>query len=217
MPVGYYRCEKSSVKGKPMRIHPIILAALCSGVVAVTTVRADERADKQAIYAEYQKSIKAFKAKNLNGTMEIAADDLTAKTPTGVIMNHQQMYDQMKLDLASMKSVKKYDIKIASMRIKKDTADVMVTQEVEIITSKNGADHLLGSYAQNRNLWVRTRKGWKLKSIEMLKTQATQDGRVIYTVSVPPSNPAYSAHVPTEQPFILMQPETKKPKKKTGK
>lgn len=146
-------------------------------LLVASAVSADKRAEQQ-IRAEYNKTIRYTKQKNVEGLLRQMTPDFLYKTKSGQVVNKQMVEMAIREQYAHVKKVDKRTTTIKKMEIKGDTA-VVTTAEEAVFTMMDvqGRPHKLRSIATTRDTWVKTPQGWKVKMTEILSEETFVDGK----------------------------------------
>jgi hypothetical protein len=151
-----------------------ILASFC------LVAKADDKKDIEALYARLSKYIKDNKS---DAILDLETPDFKAKTIDGKTKTGKELAEQMKMEGAHEK-VKKFDIKIASMKIRGKSASVDTTFDVisEIVDAEGmmgpkGKKHKMSGTGAIHNELVKTKDGWKCKALEEKAMKMTMDGK----------------------------------------
>ncbi|GBC94898.1 hypothetical protein HRbin16_00683 [bacterium HR16] len=158
--------------------HTTQWIAICLALLLVAgTVSADKRAEQQ-IRAEYNKTTRYSKQKNVDGLIRQMAPDFLYKTKSGQVLNRQMVEMAMREQYAHVKSVDKRTTTIKKMEIKGNTAQVTTAEEVVFtLVDVQGRRHKVRSVATTRDTWVKTPQGWKVKMTEVLNEKTFIDGK----------------------------------------
>ncbi|GIV15283.1 MAG: hypothetical protein KatS3mg022_0718 [Armatimonadota bacterium] len=139
-------------------------------------VSADKRAERQ-IRAEYDRTIRYTKQKNVDGLLRQLAPDFLYKTKSGQVANKQMVELAMREQYARIKKVDKRTTTIKRMEIKGNTAVVTTVEEAVFTTvDVQGRSHKVRNVATTRDTWVKTPQGWKVKMTEVLDEETFRDG-----------------------------------------
>lgn len=141
------------------------------------TVSADQRAEQQ-IRAEYNKTIRYSKQKNVDGLLRQMTPDFLYKTKSGQVLSKQMVEMLMREQYARIKSVDKRTTTIKRMEIKGNTARVTTAEELVVtLMGAQGRAQKVRSVATTRDTWVKTPQGWKVKMTEILNEETFIDGK----------------------------------------
>lgn len=165
-----------------MRIGPLtVLVAswLLAGVGSFAS--ADDRKEIEALYAKF---VQAFKKKDVNAILETGTPDFAQKGVDGTVLNAKQVEAMMRQQFATIKAIKKMEVKIKEVKIKGKTATVLssFTLVWEIVDKEGqlgtkGKTHTLTVLGTTRDTLVKTDKGWKFKLAENLSEKLLVDGK----------------------------------------
>lgn len=153
------------------------LALACVFLFFTGASNADKQAER-AIRAEYAKTVRYMKQKNLEGLLRQMTPDFLYKTPKGEVMNKQMVEMAMREQFRLMRSVQKRTTTIKKMEFKGNT--VLVTTEEELaftFADAQGKPHKAYTKATTRDTWVKTPQGWKVKMTESLSETTFIDGK----------------------------------------
>ena len=160
-----------------MRIRNTALALVfCLVTSAALTARAD---DKKDIAALYQKLEKAMIAKDVKGIMATGAPGFSY-TENGRTMTGDAISAQMQQQFTMITGTPKAKFTIVSCDIKGKTATVISTSTSEMqIPGQDGKPQVLKSTGKSSDLLVKTDKGWLMKTIKVLSSSMTLNGKPI--------------------------------------
>lgn len=165
------------------RQSSILLATLL--LALVFPAHADDAAVRKELEADYAKCIAGMKKKDIKPFLNLATSDFTM-TQNGQTMNRQNAEAALQKQFAMTTSVDKMTIKIQSLKVSGNTA--VVNTQSDVAFTMNGQDkkpHKFTDSEADKDTWVKTPKGWRLKSEETLNAKITLDGK--------PFNPATDA------------------------
>jgi hypothetical protein len=133
----------------------------------------------QAIYAKREKAIKAKKF----GYLKLdEADDYTERDKDGTVRNRQQADAEADQIHALVREIHQYSLKIDSIKEGKEPNEIIVETSDEGEFSFAGPDgkvHELSGQGRQRDTWIRTQEGWKVKLHEELESKVKMDGKPI--------------------------------------
>jgi len=151
------------------------LIALGSLTLATSHVRADDKADITALYG---KLTAAMKAKDIKGVMATGTPDFTMKEASGKVYNAKDAATMMDSQFKMMKSVDEVKMTPKTISIKGKTAVVMGDFVMKVVmTGPDGKDHKFAGTGLTKDTFVKTPKGWLVKSTETVKESMMMDGK----------------------------------------
>ncbi|MCS6950106.1 MAG: nuclear transport factor 2 family protein [Armatimonadota bacterium] len=155
-------------------LFPLLLGVV---VACSLSALADKRAEQQ-IRAEYDKTIRFTRQKNVDGLLRQMTPDFLYKTREGQILSKQAVELLMRQDFARIQEIKVRTTQIQQMQITGNTARV-VTRERTVFTAPDAQGKLqrVDIRATTRDTWVKTPQGWKVKMTEVLDEQRFVDGK----------------------------------------
>lgn len=138
----------------------------------------------QAVFAERVKAVK-----NIDAEAQVAqvSPDYSATLPNGQTLTYEQIVAYIRLGPQQIISVQDFNALIESLTIRGDEAIVDARQQNYSRTQRlrDGNVHNVLTGVLQREIWVRTAKGWKLKSVDNLRERKfLVDGK-----PVDPNNP----------------------------
>jgi hypothetical protein len=122
----------------------------------------------EAVFAERVKAVK-----NIDAEAQVAqvSPDYSATEPNGQTLNYEQIVAYMRLGPKQIVSVQDFNVIIESLTIRGDEAIVDARQQNYSRTQRlrDGNVHNVLTGVLQREIWVRTAKGWKLKTVDNLR------------------------------------------------
>jgi len=154
-------------------------------IAATGIVRADDAAVKKELLAVFAKFTAALKKKDVAGAMSYFTPDYTAKQ-MGMTMTRAQAEQQMKQTIGSIKSFDTISWDIKKVTVKGNT---VIAEGTELFVGTiqddmgqmgpKGKTHKLKDVENNRDTFVKTPKGWLLKSSETISAEISVDGKKV--------------------------------------
>lgn len=164
---------------------------LILAVAAATAgVRADSlRAQMDKCYAIYRKAWLARDAKLL---MSQVHPDFTYQGPHSAKPKRMSAA-QMSQGVAMVKSVASFDVKILGIQGAGNKATVRTLQTmVGKMIGPDGKPHTMVSIDDSMDGWVKTPKGWKIRSVKSISSKMTLDGKRLGSGAAPVSTTSTS-------------------------
>ena len=165
----------------------LIAISLCSTLAAIVLFNgpasADDSQTRKEIEEIYAKRVEAIKKKNFAYLKSHESDDYTEKTKEGTVKNRQEA-DAEADDLFGMvREVKEYSLKVDTIKEDKTNNEIIVetsdSGSFSLVTPDNKAHEVIGR-GRSREVWKRTKQGWKLKYHEELgDSYVEMDGKPI--------------------------------------
>lgn len=172
-----------------IRIHTglvvFLLAVAAMGRSApAPAAQAAVRQELEAHYARWAQAIKAKDRAALQQFIEQeTTPDFVSRGPEGT-QTRQQVLDALKSTNEPWEPPQELRVKIDRLTLQGDKAVVRVSDQAEGVTTDrkltgdaSGKPHRLVTRGVNRDTWVRTAAGWKLKRHEVLEVKTTLDGK----------------------------------------
>jgi ketosteroid isomerase-like protein len=159
-----------------MHIRKIVLNAIALvGLVGISLIaHADDRKDIDALYSKVGK---AMEAKDINGILATGTKDFTY-TEAGKTMTGEQVSAQMKEQFKAVKGPMKSKLTVVSCKITGKTAMVISTDYSEMqVPGQDGKSHKVVTTGKSKDVVVKTDKGWLMKSVNVLSSSMTMDGK----------------------------------------
>lgn len=158
---------------KTLRCAVFIALALA----IVSAVFADKRAERE-IRAEYDKTVRFVKQKNVEGLLRQMTPDFLYRTTRNQVLSKQMVEQAMREQFRMMRRVDKRETTIRRIEVKGNTAYV-TTEEVLAFTfvDAQGKPHKVYTKARTRDTWVKTPQGWKVKMTQSLSEETYVDGK----------------------------------------
>lgn len=155
-----------------LRFLLLSLVTLCS-----LSALADKRAEQQ-IRAEYAKTVRFTKQKNVEGLLRQMTPDFLYKTKEGQILSKQAVELLIRQDFARIQTVHLRTTQIQSIQVTGNIARA-VTRERTVFTATDpqGKPTKMDIRATTRDTWVKTPQGWRVKMTEVLDEQRFVDGK----------------------------------------
>jgi Domain of unknown function (DUF4440) len=149
------QCEFKAVGG---RVQMVDKSERCVSVLR----------ELEAVFAERVKAVK-----NIDAESQVAqvSPDYSATEPNGQTLTYEQIVAYMRLGPQQIISVQDFNVTIESLTIRRDEAIVDARQQNYSRTQRltDGNVHNVVTGVLQREIWVRTAKGWKLKRVDNLR------------------------------------------------
>lgn len=122
----------------------------------------------EAVFAERVKAVK-----NIDAEAQVAqvSPDYSATEPNGQTLTYEQIVAYIRLGPQQIISVQDFNVTIESLTIRGDEAIVDARQQNYSRTQRlrDGNVHNVLTGVLQREIWVKTAKGWKLKRVDNLR------------------------------------------------
>jgi hypothetical protein len=151
-------------------VKRIVIAAVMLLILSCASTER-ERARRE-IVAQYNKIAEANARKDLDAELAIRAPDFSARFPDGRVASAEEMAGYSRALFAQMQPPVVVRNTIRAFDYRGDTAVATVWQEFSRMQTKAGALRHVETTAQQRETWVRTSEGWKLRHVADVKPGA---------------------------------------------
>jgi hypothetical protein len=122
----------------------------------------------EAVFAERVKAVK-----NIDAEAQVAqvSPDYSATEPDGQTLTYDQIVTYMRMGPQQIISVQDFNLVIESLTIRGDEAIVDARQQNFSRTQRlrDGSIHSVVTGVLQREIWVKTLKGWKLRRVDNLR------------------------------------------------
>jgi hypothetical protein len=149
---------------KAQVLFAVVFAAACAS--------SNVESARREITGQYEKIADANARKDLNALLSLRAADFSAQFPDGHIASAAEMagysralFEQMQPPIAVRNTIRGFDLH-------NDTAVVTVWQEFSRMQLKAGKLRKVETTAQQRETWIRTPGGWKLRHVDDVRPGA---------------------------------------------
>ena len=140
---------------------------------------------KRELEMQYAKIAEANKNKNLEQLLSLRTSDFTAKMPNGETWNFEQSANYSRRAFEQVREILELSNTILSLEVKGDTVAVVVQQKWRRMQMMKDKLRLVETGAIQRETWIKTPTGWRLKLIDEIRPGAwSVDGK-----RVDPSKP----------------------------
>ena len=179
----------------------MLLAVALISVLGSGSAVADcpvEQARKQ-LEAEYAKLADANRRKDLAAILALRASDCGSSNPEAGRFNCEQMAEYSRRLVEEVVEVKRLSNSILDLEVQGSEARATVLQQFARTQRKAGQLRNIETMAVQRETWVRTRHGWKLKFVDNIHGRRWYvDGKRVdphkpYNPDDPPYHPALDA------------------------
>lgn len=128
------------------------------------------------IQSEYDRYCAAFIGKDIVAMMSLLASDFEWKMPDGSTFDRAETQAIIDQQLADTLCVHEMSIRIEQIRTSGDQAVVYATERTSVtVTGSPGLLEMITSTETHRDIWAMTPDGWKLKTDEVLLSDATTE------------------------------------------
>lgn len=163
------------------------------------TVRDKSKPVRRTLGEQYAKIAEAIKNKDLAATLALRTPDFSAKFPNGEIKNSEEMagYSSVLIEQIQLPIIVSNTIE--ALTVRENEAIAVVHQRFSRMQVKAGQLRKVETEARQRETWVLTREGWRLKFVDDVHPGAWYvDGKRVdpgepYSPDAPPYNPENSA------------------------
>jgi len=125
------------------------------------------RRELEAVFAE---RVKAVKNKDAEAQVAQVSPDYSATQPNGQTLNYEQIVAYMRRGAEQIVSVTDLSITIESLMVRGNEAIVDARQKFSRTQRlRDGNIHNVETGVLQREIWVRTVEGWKLKRVDNLR------------------------------------------------
>lgn len=167
----YKHAEQLSVNVGPANMHFV-------RADQADTKRPDYVAARKAIEAQYAAYQRAIRRHDVRAALATMADDASMVYPSGKTYDRQQIGNSLAGMLRDLRTIKEWTIKVAHLSVRSTGAEATVGERM-VSTYVDGAgvlhhQTLIDFYVDT---WVRTPHGWRLRNTQVMRGQATVDGK----------------------------------------
>ena len=154
---------------------------------------------RKELEAQYARLADANRRKDLAGILALRAPDCGSSNPEAGRFSCQQMADYSRRLIEEVVEVKRLSNAILDLELDGNQARATVLQQFARTQRKAGQVRNIETMAVQRETWVRTREGWKLKLVDNIHGRRWYvDGKRVdpkkpYNPDDPPYNPALDA------------------------
>ncbi len=158
-------------------------------------VRDKSKPVRRALEAQYTKVAEAQKNKDIEAMRALRTADFTVKAANGETWDLEKSLNYSRAGFQQIQSVIEVSNTIETLTINGDEAVAVVHQRFSRMQVKAGKLRKVETEAQQRETWVNTPDGWKLKLIDDVRPGVwVVDGKRIdpskpYNPDAPPFNP----------------------------
>jgi hypothetical protein len=134
------------------------------------------RSELEKVFAQ---RIQAVKDKNAEIQIAQVSPDYSARLPNGQTLNYEQITNYMRRGASQFVSVTDLSITIEDLIVRGNEAIVDARQRfARTQRLRDGKIHKVVTGVLQREIWVRTAEGWRLRSVDNLREQSMiVDGR----------------------------------------
>ena len=158
-------------------------------------VRDKSKPVRRALEAQYAKIAEAQKNEDIDALRSLRTSDFTAKMPNGETWDLETSLNYSKRGFEQVQSISSISNTIESLNVNGNEAVAVVHQQWSRMQTMKGKLRLVETNAVQRETWVNTPDGWKLKLIDDIRPGAwIVDGKRVdpskpYDPDAPPYNP----------------------------
>jgi ketosteroid isomerase-like protein len=151
-----------------------LIALICLVASAAIATGNDDRTDIQALYFKLARSMSA---KDANAVLSAGTSDLTF-IEKGRTLTGSQIAHRMEQRFRLMSGSPRCRFTIPSLSVKGKSASVLSNDFTEAeVSGSGGRTHKIVATGRSRDELVKTRRGWLLKSVNVLTDNMTMDGK----------------------------------------
>jgi len=160
-----------------------------------TVVRDKSKPVRRALEAQYAKIAEAQKNKDIDALRSLRTSDFTVKMPNGETWDLETSLNYSKRGFEQVQSISSISNTIESLNVNGNEAVAVVHQQWSRMQTMKGKLRRVETSAVQRETWVNTPDGWKLKLIDDVRPGAwIVDGKRVdpskpYDPDAPPYNP----------------------------
>lgn len=157
-----------------MQFRKLAIAAAICFTAHTVVARADDKSDITALYKKLEKAIVA---KDIKGVMATSTKDFSY-TENGKTITGEAMSAQMQQQFTMMSGTPKAKFSIISIDVKGKSATVVSTDVTEMsMALQDGKAHKIVASGKSKDLLVKTKDGWLMKTVTVLSNKMTLDGK----------------------------------------
>lgn len=150
---------------------------------------------RRALEEQYAKIEEATRKKDLVALLALRTPDFTVKTTTGETWSYEQSADYVKRGFEQVQSIVSLSFTIGTINVSGNEAAAIIHQEWSRMQMMKGKLRRVDTSAVQRETWIDTPEGWRLKLIDDVQPGAWfVDGK-----RVDPSKP-YNPDAPPYEP-----------------
>jgi ketosteroid isomerase-like protein len=152
----------------------LLLAAGCaiSPPPETTAEAASPAGVRQELEQAYELNRRALLARDLNAVLALRTPDFSAITPDGVTHGSQEMAEFSRNLLANVEQWLALSFDILSLEERGDEVSADVRQHTIRMQRRNdGKVHRIENWVTQRETWVRTSQGWKMRRVDNMRDQ----------------------------------------------
>ncbi len=159
-----------------------------------TVVRDKSKPVRRALEAQYALIAEAQKNKDIDALRSLRTSDFTVKMPNGETWDLETSLNYSKRGFEQVQSISSISNTIESLNVNGNEAVAVVHQQWSRMQTMKGKLRLVETNAVQRETWVNTPDGWKLKLIDDIRPGAwIVDGKRVdpskpYDPDAPPYN-----------------------------
>ncbi len=164
-----------------------------------TIVRDKSKSVRRALEVQYAKIAEAQKNKDIDALRSLRTSDFSVKMPNGEMWDLEQSLNYSRRGFEQVQSIISLSNTIDSLTVNDDEAVAVVHQQWSRMQMMKGKLRRVDTSAVQRETWVNTPDGWKLKLIDDVRPGAwVVDGKRVdpskpYDPNAPPYSPEQSA------------------------
>lgn len=160
-----------------------------AAILCIAASSADSRSVRAELQKQYDVAAAAFLRRDVAGIMKVTSPDLTSRRPDGHVWNRKQLQVYMNLTVGALKTIDSARFRVRKIESRDGEVVALVDHTVSgILGDASGKPRRIVDVSTDRDIWVKTPDGWRLKFTECVKEKVTLDGK-----PVRPS-PALAAH-----------------------
>lgn len=152
-------------------------------ILAISSASAQGDAQvRKELESSYAKLTKAFKSKDVKTIFAMGTNDFSYVAKNKTKMDRKSAEAMITGQMKMIQEVQTVSNVIKKLTVKGDTAIAIVTGTVKgkmINPGQQGKTLALVSIGDTKDTWIKTSKGWKLKSVEVLSDKTTLDGKPV--------------------------------------
>jgi len=155
-------------------------AAVLRPIIAAVPTGLDDQVQKE-IEAAYAKRDKAFKEKDIAAIRAMETSDYKEKSKDGVV-DRATLDPQVDQLMAMIKEVKVLFTTVEKISEGKDSTEVIADATTKgdfTFKIEDGSVHEQVASAKVRDIWVKTKEGWKIRFHETLEAAMLLDGKPV--------------------------------------
>lgn len=166
-------------------LHLALFALALLPAPAVPAAHADSTAVVRAqLQRQYDAAARAFRRRDVAAIVALSTPNMTSRRPNGQVWNRKQLQVYLNLSVGALKTIDAARFRVDKVTVRGKEAVALVDHTVSGTLGggsgvKGAKPRRIVDVSTDRDTWVKTAAGWRIRFTECVKERVTLDGKPV--------------------------------------